>query len=342
MQCSSCRFENMPGVEVCGRCGSSLRLATAVLDVHPPRARPWVKRLRRALPISRASVGVRDAASEVRRQLRRGADELRVPVPEWALLARLVVPGWSHFRCGQRMRGRIFLGLYLALLLPGLLFWGSMLGSILLGLAFSVHASAALDIALQTPKEFPSRVFTTLAVTAALSLGLYVPAGWLLTRVADPRNILETATPLEEGDVVLVNHLAYRRSRPRLGDVVLLHIESMMFPAQGNRPAMAIPAGEIIDRVLAGPGDEVIWENQQLRVNGSPSDLLPLNPERLALRLKIRVPENHYLVLPTTVPRLDRRATTAMLQSVSSVPAEQILGRAYLRHQPLWRWWWIR
>src|SRR5437660_6889638 len=120
MQCASCRFQNMPGVDVCGRCGSSLRLATAVLDVHPPRARPWVKRLRRILPLSRASVGVRDAAAEVSRQLRWTADELRVPVPEAALLLRLVVPGWAHFRCGQRFRGRVYLGLYLALLAVGL------------------------------------------------------------------------------------------------------------------------------------------------------------------------------------------------------------------------------
>src|SRR5215213_6505561 len=38
MQCSSCGFENMPGSEACARCASSLSLATAVMDVHPPRA----------------------------------------------------------------------------------------------------------------------------------------------------------------------------------------------------------------------------------------------------------------------------------------------------------------
>ena len=31
-------FENMPGVQTCGRCGASLQLASLAIDVHPPRA----------------------------------------------------------------------------------------------------------------------------------------------------------------------------------------------------------------------------------------------------------------------------------------------------------------
>ena len=81
MQCSSCRFENMPGVDVCGRCGSSLRLATAVLDVHPPRARPWAKRLRRYLPLHAASARLRDVASEVSRQVSGSAETVRFQLP---------------------------------------------------------------------------------------------------------------------------------------------------------------------------------------------------------------------------------------------------------------------
>src|SRR5919204_650375 len=124
MQCPSCRFQNMPGVEVCGRCGSSLRLATAVVDVHPPRARAWQKRVRRG-------------------------PELDLPV------------------------------------------------------------------------------------------------------------------------------------------------------AGGGHGAVRVPAGEYIDRVLASPGSEIVWEKGQLTVDGVPSALRPLGPERLPGRLALTVPEGSYLILPS-------------------------------------------
>src|SRR3954452_19475404 len=50
MQCSNCQFENIPGSEACGRCGSSLRVGTLVMDVNPPRAPRWRKSVRQNLP----------------------------------------------------------------------------------------------------------------------------------------------------------------------------------------------------------------------------------------------------------------------------------------------------
>src|SRR5437773_1641201 len=46
MQCPSCRFENMPGLDSCGRCGTSLSVSTATLDVNPPRASRTMKGMR--------------------------------------------------------------------------------------------------------------------------------------------------------------------------------------------------------------------------------------------------------------------------------------------------------
>ena len=53
MQCSNCQFQNMPGVQTCGRCGASLQLASLAIDVHPPRASRAAKRWRRWFPIAR-------------------------------------------------------------------------------------------------------------------------------------------------------------------------------------------------------------------------------------------------------------------------------------------------
>lgn len=38
MQCVNCRFENLPGLAACGRCGASLVLKKSVIAVDPPRA----------------------------------------------------------------------------------------------------------------------------------------------------------------------------------------------------------------------------------------------------------------------------------------------------------------
>ena len=49
MQCPSCQFENMPGSGRCARCGGFLALATAAIDVHPPRAARLSRRMPRAV-----------------------------------------------------------------------------------------------------------------------------------------------------------------------------------------------------------------------------------------------------------------------------------------------------
>src|SRR5690349_19427402 len=128
MQCPSCRFENMPGLETCGRCGTSLVLAAAAIGVHPPRASRAAKRVRRAVP-RRLLYRARDAAVEAQRAITGSiVEDSRIPLPEPGILPRLIVPGWAHFHTGQRIRGWCFLGAYLPLLLLALTRWGTGLG----------------------------------------------------------------------------------------------------------------------------------------------------------------------------------------------------------------------
>src|SRR5262245_19626175 len=100
MQCPNCRFQNMPGLESCGRCGTSLALATAVLDVNPPRATSWQKHVRRWLPW-RSVNNLRYAARDHRISVGKALDEAAIALPESRLLARLIIPGWAHFFQGQ-------------------------------------------------------------------------------------------------------------------------------------------------------------------------------------------------------------------------------------------------
>src|SRR5688500_600124 len=126
MQCSNCQFHNMPGSENCGRCGSTLRLATAVIDVHPPRAGRVRKRFRRAVPMGRVVAEARDAIDAIGTTT--GIHRVAARAP-WRLFLRSALPGWSHFYAGQRLRGHLFLWGTLVFLLPGLLLFGTLWGS---------------------------------------------------------------------------------------------------------------------------------------------------------------------------------------------------------------------
>lgn len=334
MQCSNCQFHNMPGSESCGRCGTSLRLATAVMDVHPPRAGRLRKRLRRAVPMTRAVAEARNAIDAV--GVTTGIDRLAARAP-WALFLRLVVPGWSHLYAGQRMRGRLFLWGTLAFLVPGLLLFGTVWGSVLLGMAFGMHSWAALDIITQTFPEggIRDRISRSLIVSFVLALLVYVPAGILLTRVADPAVISLPAPPFDRGDIVLVNHW----TTPRAGHVVMYDIPDYIRPEGGPERDGRLTrfTGERIDRILAGPGDQVLWEDGRLTLNGKPLDLRPLNPAVAPRRLAVTVPHAHFLILPTTTPYIRSTDSEAMWLTLSLVPADRLRGRVYARTSPLSR-----
>src|SRR5262245_23398291 len=117
VQCVNCSFHNMPGLAVCGRCGSLLSLEDSI-DITRPRASGRTKRLRRMLPIwlSRDWFLTRNRFAGSARRLRdRFGEELAVAWPAPGVWIRFVVPGWAQLTTGQRARGRLFLSLFAAL-----------------------------------------------------------------------------------------------------------------------------------------------------------------------------------------------------------------------------------
>jgi hypothetical protein len=329
----------MPGTDVCGRCGTSMGIATAVIDVHPPRARPLTKRLRRRLPIHRAAYAARDAFAHAGTAA--AARRIALSFPPSPVFLRLIVPGWSHLYTGQRVRGHLFLWSFLACLLPGLLLWGSGWGSIWLGLAFSVHSSAALDVVMQTFADcgMRDRIARSIAVSVLVGVVVYWPAGWLLTRLADPQVITMRLTDYAVDDVVLVNHWA----NPAPGRMVLYDIPDYTARLRdGHRNIYTHFRGGRIERILAGPGAAVRVERGYVFINGRPSRWQPRDPGRLPTLWTQTVPPDHYFILPTTTNILPAAEDVVTWESVSMVPSENILGRAYARSQPLSRFKLIR
>lgn len=341
MQCPSCRFENMPGLESCGRCGTLLSLGTLTIDVNPPRASKASKQLRKAVP-RRLIYRARDLASEARRIITRSTiEDSHIPLPEPQILSRLIVPGWAHIHTGLAIRGSVFLAAYLPLLLLGLAQWGTGLASVLLGLAFSVHASSVVDILVrQGTVRFPRMMATTLLVSLILAVLLYVPAGQVLARIAAPIQYMHDAPPFQRYDVVLINEWAYALTAPRRGDIV--QFRPTYFRRQA-RVGYVVEEDAAIDRIVGIPGDHVIWDVDHLTINGTPVAWKPLVPERLPKHLDMTVPEGRYMILPTaSVGAPNASGAESFWKLSSMVGQENILGRAFLRMRPIWRYWLMR
>jgi signal peptidase I len=249
----------------------------------------------------------------------------------------MIVPGWSHFYVGQRWRGRVALWGWLVCLIPGLFWFGTTGGSIFLGLAFSVHSSAALDSfnQLSPDQTLRHRMGMSIGLSLLLFFALYLPVGHLITGVADPRVMQTDDGTFEDGDVVLINHW----STPVPGSVVLYAIPEQRLPqrAYGHERAYLQFTGERVDRILATAGDRVRWADGRLEVNGAPSALLPLNPRWILGSMNFSVPAGHVLILPSTTPQLRNVQDPPLWQNLSLVPVENIMGRAYLRSHPLRR-----
>jgi hypothetical protein len=103
-----------------------------------------------------------------------------------------------------------------------------------------------------------------------------------------------------------------------------------------------IRENECIDRVLAGPGDRVHWKDGKLSVNGAAVPWTPLVPSRLQRELTIDVPQGRYLILPSTSGVNVEGIPNEQWVWLGCFPAEEILGRVYLRINPLRRLWLIR
>ncbi|MGO9109450.1 MAG: S26 family signal peptidase [Thermoguttaceae bacterium] len=335
MQCSNCQFQNMPGIQNCGRCGASLQLATSAIDVHPPRASSTAKRWRRWFPV--ASFWSRFRAAVARSLAARRVLDWASDLPASSLLLRMVVPGWAQWYSGRPIRGRWMLCGFLGLLLSGLLFIGTGLGSLLLGLALALHAASIMDIVATGVVDFGRRLIYSGIAMLVLVIVVYYPVGWLSAQVATPQRFNLAAPPFEAGDVVLVNPSAYRSTDPQPGDIVHYIRPQQDMPVTG-RHAIYRLQGDRIDRVLARAGDQVICAEGKLLVNGQPSPWLPLNPLQLPDKLEITVPEHCYLIFPSA----DAPSPATVQRNVGIVPRAQIWGRVYWRTQPLWRFGAIR
>ncbi len=332
MQCPSCQFENMPGAVTCGRCRAALQLSGTTVDVHPPRAGRYAKQLRRWLPVRHLRFSAGQRLTDFARRL---TPRYAWDRPATGVWLRLALPGWPQRYLGQRKRGQVFWWLYVILLLVALISLGTTAGALAVGLALSLHISSICDICWSADRDWRVGLSTSAAMIAVVGVSLYLPAVWTMSRFVGVRRINLTAGPLREGDAVV-----YHRGTAHVGDVVVYRIREHQLAARGNvgENIAYFVRGEYIDRIVAGPGQLVLWEDRHLLVDGHPSAWQPLNPGGIPADLKFVVPEGYYGILPSTQPQVAPVFPSQVWQAVSIVPRQSIEGVVVLRHRPPWRW----
>jgi len=106
-------------------------------------------------------------------------------------------------------------------------------------------------------------ILLELAQTLLLAAALFLLVNALTARIRVEGPSMENN--LFDGDVVIVNRLAYRWDSPERGDIVVFH-----YPLDPDR--------RLIKRVIGLPGDEVHIQGDQVFINGVPLEETFLPP----------------------------------------------------------------
>lgn len=328
MQCPSCEFQNMPGSGRCARCGASLALASATIDVIPPRAGRLQRRLPQFWGLRRVWANFLQSASRPLASTFSKFDDVRFDL---GTMLRVVIPGWAHAYRGKRERGLLFLATYLLLLLPSLILLGTSLGSMLLGLAFGVHVMSAVDAMVGYFSDFAARVAFSLFASMGIFGLVYFPIGYLVSRVATPIQITQMVPGFEQGDVLWYN----RSAQIRPGDLVYYEIPPMTINGRlaDGHAVNYVFRDRWINRVAAVAGQTVEWRDGQLQVDGVPWEL----GGRAEFPSAFVVPANQVVIPPETLVPAGMQITAEQWRSLSVIPTSRIEGRVFFRSAPLWR-----
>ncbi|MEQ9379776.1 MAG: hypothetical protein RJP95_02855 [Pirellulales bacterium] len=320
----------MPGSGNCARCGTSLTLAAATIDVHPPRAGKLVRTAPSLLGVRRAWNRFFPSVQSALASVWGGSENA---IARWPTFLECIVPGLGQMRRGDRAQGWLFFGTFALLLSLGILLMGTTAGSLLLGLAFAAHVTALRDATAGSFALLGDRLKHALLVAIGLFMLLYLPAGWAITRVGTPFRLTQGLPPFNQGDVLWYSNVA----KATAGDLVLYEVPSVSLAGNRNDgyPARIVVAGQRINRVVAGPGQVVQWNEGQLLVDGSASRYQPASARLLQMEDALTVPRGRFFILPDNLLPNAVAISPEQLLTVSLVAEERVLGPVFLRSYPL-------
>ena len=239
-------------------------------------------------------------------------------------VASFFIPGLALYLYGPRFWGRLALWACGLMLLVFFTELGRPAGNIAFGLLLSIHATGLNFFAEPwlTGSRFRLRVFVSLAILAALGMGIYLPA----------RSFLEAHlfAPLQLDERVVVVKKFGTMSDVRRGEWIAYSL------AEGGDHGAYVRAGMGLGPVLAGAGDRVRFTPTTLEVNGVAQPRSPFMPDSGELL----VPEKHWFVWPDFAisghGNVPDNTITATILPMATITEDQFGGR------PFKRWFWHR
>lgn len=158
--------------------------------------------------------------------------------------------------------------------------------------------------------------FLEVIETVLLALLLYSGINAISARIrVDGYSMVPT---LQNGELVIVNRLSYKFSKPKIGDVIVFR-----FPKN--------PQQEYIKRVIGLPGDTVEVHNGKVIVSGQIINE-PYISEPPSYSTQSTVPQDSLYVLG------DNRNNSSDSHAWGPVPIEYVIGKAVFVYWPPAKW----
>jgi len=278
---------------------------------YPPRA-GWKRHFYRAVYAAKRQLHIEDL------NLPRLGIEISAP----RFLFCVLIPGFSFYHAGWKRIGQATALAWLTAACLFILLLGYNTSNVAFGLMMSMHVSSVLHLLNRAlpGKNVLGRLAMSLAVLFVIGQLIYATGlNWFQNHLF---------MPLRSGEKVYVVNRLRSIDTLRPGDLVALHSERI------GLSGVYIREGYLLDRILAGPGDDVQFEAHSFRVNGAPAARLDLMPSSGS----VLVPEKTWLVWPTldTIARnnVGEDAIAKSVLRMALVPREKIIGK------PFKRWFW--
>ena len=183
-----------------------------------------------------------------------------------------VFPGAGHLVADTKKRALLGFSIWLALIALTINFYGSTLGSLLLGLTISWHTMLIFDIGniRKVYDKLRPRIAFMLCLLI-LTAGIYF---YIDTRVRRRWNFIESPVTYEfidvlEGDTLLVRMKNYKPDELVKGNLVIFqNRRARPIFLRGNRYLAAGNGDPVLGRIVAQSDDEICISSKGLEVNG--------------------------------------------------------------------------
>jgi len=316
----------------CGHAGSD------VIQIYPPRMPAWRKPFRGTMRWLRGwhVMPERSPASRIRR----GLDPILSDSMVGLVLS--VIPGLAHLLKRRFREVGLLVALWFAVLCAGLFFYGSQIGSLLIGLAIGIHAWIAIQYGLFKEIEgFMERIGAVLIVVVLLAVlywavPRFVPGGLTGGHTA----LTIPAMNVHAGDYFLVRRLGHGSDPLPRGTLVLTQPEGYR---NYHQDRVLNQRQRMIGQVVGLPGETIqvvdhayVADGQRLDPSRFP---VPRWLQRYATRSGIFIPARSYFVSSeyTVGGHGNLGLTNQMIGNACILGASGIRGRAFMHWWPLSR-----